>query len=39
MLWNSIIDMIKENKFYVCFKGLNIGYDFNKIWKWGKMKF
>lgn len=39
MSWNSITDMIKENKFHACFKGSNIGYGFNKIWKWGKMKF
>lgn len=31
--------MIKEHKFQACFKGSNIGYDFNKIWKWGIMEF
>lgn len=40
MLWISIVDMINlENEFNVCFRGLNIGYDFNKRWKWGIMKF
>lgn len=40
MLWISIVDMINlENEFNVCFKGLNIGYDFNKRWNWGIMKF
>lgn len=40
MSWISIADMINlENEFNACFKGSNIGYDFNKRWNWGIMKF